>query len=105
LQKQNYFRDITTINIKIIKGSRAIVSNTQIFLALLLEKVTKVLGFLAQGVGIFSTPIKVRGLLAFETASLIRLERIYNFQCSMLVYTPFALCFITLRGVFMDFQI
>jgi hypothetical protein len=25
---------------------------------------------------------------------LIRLKRIYNFLCSMLVYTPFALCFV-----------
>jgi hypothetical protein len=35
--------------------------------------------------------------------ALIRLKRIYNFLCSMLVYTPFALCFVTLRGVFMHF--
>jgi hypothetical protein len=34
---------------------------------------------------------------------LIRLKRIYNFLCSMLVYTPFALCFVTLCGVFMHF--
>jgi hypothetical protein len=34
---------------------------------------------------------------------LIRLKRIYNFWCSMLVFTPFALCFIALRGVFMRF--
>jgi hypothetical protein len=34
---------------------------------------------------------------------LIRLKRIYNFRCSMLVYAPFALCFVTLRGVFMRF--
>jgi hypothetical protein len=34
---------------------------------------------------------------------LIRLKRIYNFWCSMLVSTPFALCFVTLRGVFMRF--
>jgi hypothetical protein len=34
---------------------------------------------------------------------LIRLERIYNFRCSMLVFTPFALCFVTLCGVFMRF--
>jgi hypothetical protein len=36
-------------------------------------------------------------------ATLIRLKRIYNFWCSMLVFTPFALCFVTLRGVFMRF--
>jgi hypothetical protein len=34
---------------------------------------------------------------------LIRLKHIYNFWCSMPVFTPFALCFITLRGVFMRF--
>jgi hypothetical protein len=34
---------------------------------------------------------------------LICLKRIYNFWCSILVYTPFALCFVTLRGVFMHF--
>jgi hypothetical protein len=34
---------------------------------------------------------------------LIRLKRIYNFWCSMLVLTPFALCFVTLRGIFMHF--
>jgi hypothetical protein len=36
-------------------------------------------------------------------SSPIRLKRIYNFWCSMLVYTPFALSFVTLRGVFMHF--
>jgi hypothetical protein len=34
---------------------------------------------------------------------LIRLKRIYNFLCSMLVYTPFAWCSVTLHGVFMHF--
>jgi hypothetical protein len=34
-------------------------------------------------------------------SGVIRLKRIYNFLCSMLVLTPFALCFVTLRGVFM----
>jgi hypothetical protein len=34
---------------------------------------------------------------------VIRLKRIYNFCWSMLVYTPFALCFVTLRGIFMHF--
>jgi hypothetical protein len=34
---------------------------------------------------------------------VIRLKRIYNFYCSMLFYTQFALCFVTLRGVFMHF--
>jgi hypothetical protein len=35
--------------------------------------------------------------------ALIRLKHIYNFLCSMLIYTPFALCFVTLRGVLMHF--
>jgi hypothetical protein len=35
--------------------------------------------------------------------SLIRLQRIYNFLCSMLVFTPFAQCFVTLCGTFMHF--
>jgi hypothetical protein len=34
---------------------------------------------------------------------LIRLKRIHNFWCSMLVFTPFALCFVTLHGVFIRF--
>jgi hypothetical protein len=34
---------------------------------------------------------------------LIRLKRIYNFWCSMLVFTPFALCFVSFHGVFMRF--
>jgi hypothetical protein len=46
---------------------------------------------------------------ALHTINLVRrrglicLKRIYNFLCSMLVYTPFALCFLTLRGGFMHF--
>jgi hypothetical protein len=32
---------------------------------------------------------------------MIHLKCTYNFWCSMLVYTPFALCFVTLRGIFM----
>jgi hypothetical protein len=34
---------------------------------------------------------------------LIRLKHIYNFWCSMLVFTPFALCFVTFCGIFMWF--
>jgi hypothetical protein len=34
---------------------------------------------------------------------LIHLKRIYNFWCSMLIFTPFALCFVILHGVFMRF--
>jgi hypothetical protein len=34
---------------------------------------------------------------------LIRLKRIYYFWCSMLVFTQFALCFVTLRSIFMWF--
>jgi hypothetical protein len=41
-------------------------------------------------------------LLLVEDA-LIRLQRIYNFWCSMLVFTPFAYCFVTLSGTFMHF--
>jgi hypothetical protein len=34
---------------------------------------------------------------------VIRLQRIYNFWWSMLVFTPFAYYFVTLRGTFMHF--
>jgi hypothetical protein len=34
---------------------------------------------------------------------VIRPKCIYNFLCSMLIYTPSALCFVTLCGVFMHF--
>ena len=34
---------------------------------------------------------------------LIHLQRIYNFLCSMLVFTPFAYCFVTLHGTFVHF--
>jgi hypothetical protein len=34
---------------------------------------------------------------------MIHLQRIYNFLCSMLVFTSFAYCFVTLRGTFMHF--
>jgi hypothetical protein len=37
------------------------------------------------------------------SAALIRLKRIYDFLCSMLVFTPFAYCFVTLSGTFMHF--
>jgi hypothetical protein len=49
--------------------------------------------------------VVLTGLLLAErvTHTLIRLKRIYNFLCSMLVYAPFSLCFVTLRGVFMHF--
>jgi hypothetical protein len=36
--------------------------------------------------------------------SMIRLKRIFNFWCSMLVYAPFALCFVTLCGIFYAFS-
>jgi hypothetical protein len=35
---------------------------------------------------------------------VIRLQRIYNFLCSMLVFTPFAYCFDTISGTFMHFS-
>jgi hypothetical protein len=38
-----------------------------------------------------------------SAGGVICLKRIYNFLCSMLVYAPFALCFVTLRGIFMHF--
>jgi hypothetical protein len=38
-----------------------------------------------------------------EGRAVIRLKRIYNFLCSILVYTPFGLCFVTLCGIFMYF--
>jgi hypothetical protein len=41
--------------------------------------------------------------LGRQSKPLIRLKRIYNFLCYMLVFTPFALCFVTLPGVFMRF--
>jgi hypothetical protein len=40
---------------------------------------------------------------AVRRRAVIRLKRIYNFLCSMLVYTLFALCFVTLHGIFMHF--
>jgi hypothetical protein len=50
------------------------------------------------------------GVLSSQTAAcratsmgMIRLKRIYNFSCSMLVYAPFALCFVKLHGVFKHF--
>jgi hypothetical protein len=42
--------------------------------------------------------------MSFSSSLLIRLQCIYNFWCSMLVFTPFAQCFVTLRGTFMLFQ-
>jgi hypothetical protein len=44
-----------------------------------------------------------RGIHELPRRRVIRLKCIYNFLCSMLVFTPFALCFVTLRGVFMRF--
>jgi hypothetical protein len=44
-----------------------------------------------------------RGFGLDDGLGLIRLKRIYNFLCSMLVFTPFDLCFVTLRGIFMRF--
>jgi hypothetical protein len=43
------------------------------------------------------------GYYAMVVNPLIRLKRIHNFLCSMLVFTPFAYCFITIRGTFMHF--
>jgi hypothetical protein len=43
------------------------------------------------------------GTLPGRGSALIRLKRIYNFWCSMLVFTPFAYCFVTLSGTFIHF--
>jgi hypothetical protein len=56
----------------------------------------------------FTMPVKnkllcTRSWSTFKLWVFIRLKRIYNFWCSMLVFEPFALCFVTLRGVFMRF--
>jgi hypothetical protein len=53
-------------------------------------------------VGAYSSSIPGNGARQ-QSWYLIRLKCIYNFGCSMLVYTPFALCFVTLHGVFMHF--
>jgi hypothetical protein len=53
--------------------------------------------------GLTSMMILSFSLRGLATLLLIRPKRIYNFLCSMLIYTPFALCFVTLRGVFMHF--
>jgi hypothetical protein len=42
-------------------------------------------------------------LVDFRCGKVIRLKRIYNFWCSILVYTLFVLCFVALRDVFRHF--
>jgi hypothetical protein len=42
-------------------------------------------------------------LIGMQWQGVIRLKCIYNFWCSMLIYAPFSLCFVTLRDVFMHF--
>jgi hypothetical protein len=37
------------------------------------------------------------------SGTMIHLKHIYNFLCYMLVFTPFAYCFVTLRSTFMHF--
>jgi hypothetical protein len=49
---------------------------------------------------IYVTIFKIYTNVAYP---LIRLKRIYIFLCSMLVLTPFALSFVTLRVIFMHF--
>jgi hypothetical protein len=44
---------------------------------------------------------KIYTLKLYGYGYVIRLKRIYNFLCSMLISTPFALCFVTLHGIFM----
>jgi hypothetical protein len=58
LQEQNNFRYIAAINIKFIKRNRAIISYTPKKFSTILRKVFAVLGFLVQGVGVLSIPIK-----------------------------------------------
>jgi hypothetical protein len=53
------------------------------------------------GPHVFGAPSPPRARAA--PAAVICLKRIYNFLCSMLVFTPFAQCFVTLRGIFMHF--
>jgi hypothetical protein len=43
---------------------------------------------------IHSPTTKLSGPMEYFYLGLIRLKRIYNFLCSMLVYAPFALCFV-----------
>jgi hypothetical protein len=52
-------------------------------------------------IGDNSASHNIQQVMIYNT--LIRLKYIYNFLCSMLVLTPFALCFVTLHGVFMHF--
>jgi hypothetical protein len=67
---------------------------------------------LAEGEGQCSTQVEpsssqtqqaLQGPIDANQRKVIRLKLIYNFLCSMLVYAPFALCFVTLCGVFMHF--
>jgi hypothetical protein len=39
-----------------------------------------------------------------RSGGLIHLKHIYNFWCSMLFFTPFANCFVTLSGIFYAFS-
>jgi hypothetical protein len=56
------------------------------------------------GAGVVNFLVSTLDRFGEVTASpVIRLKRIYNFWCSMLVFTPFAYCFVTLRGTFMHF--
>jgi hypothetical protein len=87
LQEQNYFRDITTINIKIIKGSRTIVSHTPKNYSTFIEKVYVVLGNLARGVGIFFTSITLP-----LKEGVICLKCIYSFL--MLHACLYTICFV-----------
>jgi hypothetical protein len=52
----------------------------------------------------FCYHLPTRGWAGEAWGCLIRLKCIYKFWCSMLVYRPFALCFVTLHRIFMHFQ-
>jgi hypothetical protein len=62
-----------------------------------------VLDTLAGGNFLGTPALEACTLIESLVGVLIRLKRIYNFLCSMLVYTPSALCFVTLHLVLMHF--
>jgi hypothetical protein len=52
---------------------------------------------------LFNTKIRGSSHPSQARHPLIRVQRIYNFLCSMLVFTPSTRCFVTLHGTFMHF--
>jgi hypothetical protein len=51
----------------------------------------------------FCYHLPTRGRAGVKLGDAWYVSNVSNFFCSMLVYTPFALCFVTLRGVFYAF--